>query len=110
MEQCWQVQLGCKEGMLRCGFELGRESKGGRTTMGRDRLLLSLSLIADCSLTQASTQVRASYLTMFAPRGVFNNDGVDIDSTSDAVVERLTYHDDACGQGHLIRSELDGPL
>ena len=39
----------------------------------------------------ASQQVRASNLTITATRHVFNNDGIDVDSTTDAVIENLYY-------------------
>ena len=39
----------------------------------------------------ASQQVRATNLTITATRHVFNNDGIDVDSSSDAVIENLYY-------------------
>ena len=37
----------------------------------------------------ASQQLRATNLTITATRHVFNNDGIDVDSSSDAVIENL---------------------
>ena len=52
----------------------------------------------------ASSQVVASNLSVFAPRQVFNNDGVDIDSTSEALVEHLVY--DGGDDGVALKSGL----
>lgn len=39
----------------------------------------------------ASRQVRATNLIITANRHVYNNDGIDVDSTSDAVLENVRY-------------------
>ena len=52
----------------------------------------------------ASSHVTASNLTVLAPRNVFNNDGVDIDSTSSAVVENIYY--DGGDDGVALKSGL----
>lgn len=52
----------------------------------------------------ASRHVVASNLSVVAPRQVFNNDGVDIDSSSDALVENLVY--DGGDDGVALKSGL----
>ena len=52
----------------------------------------------------ASSHVTASNLTVLAPRNVFNNDGVDIDSSTSARIENLYY--DGGDDGVALKSGL----
>eukprot|EP00937_MAST-01D_sp_MAST-1D-sp2_P003659 g3659.t1 len=63
----------------------------------RDSAFWSLRFWACSGLT-------ASNLTVTAPRDVFNNDGIDIDSSSDALVENLHY--DGGDDGVALKSGL----
>ena len=61
-------------------------------------------VVCDLSGRWASAGLRAANLTITAPRGVYNNDGIDLDSSSGARVENLYY--DGGDDGVALKSGL----